>query len=229
MVILAAETNKLNKIKPLDNKAIINFLKEKNFSTGLIDRLKIKYRSLICPYISLIKKVQDGEKVGDVGCGNGQLLLLLSEFAHPSYFLGIEIKEYLIENAKLLFEKSGNQSYKFELFDGEYFPEELKEMDIVFLVDVLHHVPRKKQKDFLKNLSEKIKPGGRLVLKDINGASPFVVFNKLHDLIFSGEIGNEIPASKALNLLAQNGFDIVEQEKRLMYVYPHYTFVAQKR
>ena len=219
----------MNKIKPLDNKAIINFLKEKQFSAGIIDRLKIKYRSLICPYISLIKKVKDGEKVGDVGCGNGQLLLLLAEFAHPSYFFGIEIKEYLIKNAKLLFEKSWNQSYKFELFDGEHFPEELKEMDIVFLVDVLHHVPRKKQIDFLKNLSEKIKPGGRLVLKDIDGASPFVVFNKLHDLIFSGEIGKEIPAIKALNLLAQNGFDIIEQEKRLMYVYPHYTFVAQKR
>lgn len=226
---MATETNKLNRIKPLDNKAIINFLEEKNFSTGLIDRLKIKYRSLICPYISLIKKVEDGEKVGDVGCGNGQLLLLLSEFAHPSYFFGIEIKERLIKNAKLLFKKSGDKKYKFDLYDGEHFPEELKKMDIIFLVDVLHHIPQKKQIDFLKNLSEKIKPGGRLILKDINGASPFVVFNKLHDLIFSGEIGNEISVSKALNLLKENGFDIIEQEKRLMYVYPHYTFVAQKR
>ena len=68
-----------------------------------------------------------------------------------------------------------------------------------------------------------------MVLKDIDGSSPFVIFNKIHDLIFSGEIGNEISVSKALNLLKENGFDIVEQEKRLMYVYPHYTLVAQKR
>ena len=212
-----------------DNKAIIHFLQEKNLTVGLFDSLKIKYRSFICPYLSLIQKVNDGEKVGDVGCGNGQFLLLLSEFAYPSYFFGIEIKERLVKNAKLLFKKSGHHKYKFDLYDGRHFPEELKDMDTVFLVDVLHHVPRKKQINFLKALSEKIKPGSRLIIKDIDAASPFVIFNKLHDLIFSGEIGNEITFSKAVNLLQENGFDIIEQEKRLMYVYPHYTLVAEKR
>lgn len=219
----------MDRIKTIDNKAIIHFLGEKHFSTGLFDSLKIKYRSLICPYVSLIKKVKQGEKVGDIGCGNGQLLLLLSEFAHPSYFFGIEIKERLIRNAKLLFQNSGQHRYKFELYDGEHFPQELEEMDTIFLVDVLHHVPRKKQKDFLKNLAGRIKSGSRLVLKDIDRSSPFVIFNKIHDLVFSGEIGNEISISKALDLLEKNGFDIIEQEKRLMYVYPHYTLVAQKR
>ncbi len=219
----------MDRIKTPDNKAIMHFLEEKHFNARLIDRLKIKYRSLICPYISLIRKVKNGEKVGDVGCGNGQLLLLLSEFAYPSYFFGIEIKERLIKNARLLFQKTGNKRYKFELYDGEHFPEELENMDIVFLVDVLHHVPRKKQIIFLRNLSGKIKGGARLVLKDIDGSNPFVIFNKIHDLIFSGEIGNEISTTKALQLLKENGFDIIEQEKRLMYVYPHYTLVAQKR
>ncbi len=207
----------------------MHFLEQQHFTTGPIDRLKIKYRSLICPYVNLIQKVKDGEKVGDVGCGNGQLLLLLSKFARPSYVFGIEIKERLIRNAKLLFKNSGHQDYNFEIYDGEHFPEELADMDIVFLVDVLHHVPPKKQIDFLKKLSEKIKPGGRLILKDIDGSSPYVIFNKIHDLIFSREIGHEISITKALKLLEDNGFDIVEQEKRLMYVYPHYTLVAQKR
>ncbi len=219
----------MDKIKTPVNNDIIHFLEDQDFTTGPIDRLKIKYRCLICPFISLIQKVNYGDKVGDVGCGNGQLLVLLSEFAHPSYSFGIEIKERLIKNARLLFRKSGHDRYKFELYDGEHFPDEIGDMDIIFLVDVLHHVPQKKQVDFLKNLSKKIKPGARLVLKDIDRASPFVIFNKLHDLIFSGEIGNEISADSALNLLKENGFDIVEQEKRLMYVYPHYTLVAQKR
>lgn len=219
----------MDKFENLDNKAIMRFLEEKHFAAGLFDSLKIKYRSLICPYISLIKKVRHGERVGDVGCGSGQLLLLLSEFANPSYFFGIEIKPRLIKNAKLLFQKFGHYRYKFELYDGEHFPDELEDMDVVFLVDVLHHVPKRKQKKFLSDLSKKIKPGGRLVMKDINGASPFVIFNKIHDLIFSGEIGNEISITKALELLKENGFALIEQEKRLMYVYPHYTLVAKKR
>ncbi len=219
----------MEKIKGPDNKDIMHFLEQQHFTAGPIDRLKIKYRSLICPYISLIQKVKDGEKVGDVGCGNGQLLLLLSKFARPSYFFGIEIKERLIKNAKLLFKNVGHHLYKFEMYDGQHFPEELADMDIVFVVDVLHHIRPKKQVDFLKNLSEKIKPGGRLILKDIDGSSPYVIFNKIHDLIFSREIGHEISITKALKLLEDNGFEIVEQEKRLMYVYPHYTLVARKR
>ena len=219
----------MEKIKGPDNKDIMRFLEQQHFTAGPIDRLKIKYRSLICPYISLIQKVKDGERVGDVGCGNGQLLLLLSKFARPSYFFGIEIKERLIKNVKLLFKNVGHHLYKFEMYDGEHFPEELADMDIVFVVDVLHHVRPKKQVAFLKNLSEKIKPGGRLILKDIDGSSPYVIFNKIHDLIFSREIGHEISVTKALKLLEDNGFDIVEQEKRMMYVYPHYTLVARKR
>ena len=228
MVILPPEMKNLI-VKDLDNKMIMRFLVGKHFTTGFFDSLKIKYRSLICPYISLIQKVKEGEKVGDVGCGSGQFLLLLSEYARPSYFFGIEIKKRLIKNASVLFSQSRTQNYKFEVYDGEHFPDDLVDMDTVFLIDVLHHLPRKRQAVFLKNLSEKIRPGGKLVLKDIDGASPFVIFNKLHDLIFSREIGNEISINKALKLLQQNGFDIIEQEKRLMYVYPHYTLVAQKR
>lgn len=215
--------------KNINNKEITRFLEERHFSAGIIDTLKVRYRSLICPFIDLIGKVNHGDKVGDVGCGSGQFLLLLSEFATPSYFYGIEINDRLINNAKTLFNKFGQLQYNFETYDGENFPVALEEMDTVFLIDVLHHVPAKKQQAFLKNLSEKIKRGSRLILKDINAGSPLVYFNKMHDLIFSREIGNEISMQKAIKLLEENGFEIIEQKKQRMYVYPHYTLVARKK
>ncbi|MES1226462.1 MAG: class I SAM-dependent methyltransferase, partial [Bacteroidota bacterium] len=176
----------------LSNSAIINFLKEKYQSTGFIDSLKIKYRSLICPFISLIEMVKPGEKAGDVGCGSGQFLLLLSRFAQPSYLFGIEITQRLIDNANKLFSPLPSGSYGFSTYDGVHFPEKLNEMDIIFLIDVLHHVPKNNQENFIKDLAKTLKPGARLVLKDINAASPLVYANKLHDIIFAGEIGNEI-------------------------------------
>ncbi len=212
----------------LTNRAIIRFLKKTYKGAGFIDSLKIKYRSLICPFISLIKKVQPGEKVGDVGCGSGQFLLLLSEFAKPSYLYGIEISKKLINNAQNLFGNLTGQKYFFSEYDGKNFPPELSEMDTIFLIDVFHHVPKKSQEDFMKALSFTMKPGARLILKDINARSPLVYFNKLHDLFFAREIGNEISMSKAIQLLKANGLIIVEQEKRVMYVYPHYTIVAKK-
>jgi SAM-dependent methyltransferase len=212
----------------LTNRAIIRFLKKTYKGAGFIDSLKIKYRSLICPFISLIQKIEPGEKVGDVGCGSGQFLLLLSEFAQPSYLFGIEISSKLINNAQKLFSNLSGQNYFFAEYDGKNFPTALGDMDTIFLIDVLHHVPKKSQEDFIKALVFTMKPGARLILKDINAGSPLVYFNKLHDLIFAREIGNEMSIATAIELLKANGLTIIEQEKRVMYVYPHYTIVAKK-
>ena len=212
----------------VNNPAIISFLKQKFKSAGFIDSLKIKYRSLICPFISLIEMVKPGEKVGDVGCGSGQFLLLLTEFAKPSYLYGIEISKKLIDNANSLFSTLPQTNYNFEEYDGVNFPKELGEMDLIYLIDVFHHVPKANQSAFMKDLIQIMKPGARLVLKDINRDSSLVYFNKLHDLIFAREIGNEMGFETAKALLTQHGLKITEQNKRTMYVYPHYTIVATK-
>lgn len=212
----------------LNNPAIIRFLKTKFKGAGLLDSLKIKYRSLICPFISLIHMVKPGEKVADVGCGSGQFLLLLTEFALPSHLFGIEINEKLISNAKKLFSSVPGFDYQFKVYDGKNFPPELAEMDVLFLIDVLHHVPLQKQETFLADLIQIMKPGARLILKDINAASPLVFMNKIHDFVFAGEIGNEMSMERAKSLLTTIGLNIIEQEKRTMYVYPHYTIVAKK-
>lgn len=209
------------------NPAIIRFLKAKFPGAGFIDGLKIKYRSLICPFISLIEMVKPGDKVGDVGCGSGQFLLLLSEFAQPAELFGIEISERLVNNAQRLF-SSIPAPHHFERFDGAVFPDKMGEMDIIFLIDVFHHVPKPSQEKFMHDLIAKMKPGARLVLKDINAASPLVLCNKMHDLVFAGEIGNEMSFDKAKKMLSANGLTITQQEKRTMYVYPHYTIVATK-
>ena len=212
----------------ISNNAIIKFLKENYQSTGFIDGLKIKYRSLICPFISLLEMIKPDDKVADIGCGSGQFLLLAKHFANPAYVYGIEISERLISNANNLFKKYEDGSYHFSSFDGQNFPEALKEMDIFFLIDVLHHVPKNLQTDFINNLIKHMKPGARLVLKDINAASPLVYCNKIHDIIFAGEIGNEISFTKAQEIMRNNQLTILEEYKRTMYVYPHYCILAKK-
>lgn len=212
----------------ISTKEIISYLKINYQSTGFIDGLKIKYRCLICPFSELIGEVNPGDKVGDIGCGSGQFMLLIEHFAHPSEIFGIEISPRLVDNANKLFRGKGNGNFRFSTYDGSQFPDEISQMDVIFLVDVLHHVPSKVQHLFLKNLILKMKPGARLVLKDIDASSPLVLFNKCHDLIFAREIGHEISFTKAQNILAENGLSILHKSKRTMYVYPHYTIIAQK-
>ena len=215
--------------KELTNSDIIRFLQTKTNGAGLINSLKIKYRSLICPFISLINMVQPNEKVGDVGCGSGQFLLLLNEFAKPSYLYGIEISKTLIDNANQLFRTLPENGYDFEEYNGSVFPPKMAEMDVIFLIDVFHHVPTIGRQKFLQDLVKIMKPGCRLIFKDIDASSPLVYVNKLHDILFAREIGNEISFSEAKSLLTKNGLQIIQQEKRTIYVYPHYTIVAKKQ
>ncbi|HML58122.1 MAG TPA: methyltransferase domain-containing protein [Ferruginibacter sp.] len=212
----------------ITNPEIVRFLKEHFPGTGFIDGLKIKYRSYICPFTSLLSYIRPGDHVGDIGCGSGQFLLLASHFARPASVYGIEISERLIQNANALFDRQSFKSYEFKTYDGDHLPERLGEMDILFLIDVLHHVPPKQQVRFIEQICAVMKPGARFILKDIDRSSPLVVFNKMHDIIFAGEAGNEISMNKAANLLRTNGMHIIEEHKRTMYVYPHYTYVAQK-
>jgi len=212
----------------LSNRDLLRFLQNSQLEAGFFDRLKIQYRPLICPFVSLLKMIPDGARVGDVGCGSGQFLLLASNFAKPSFLYGIEIHAHLIENAKKLLPENQNNKSHFEVYDGINFPEALSEMDIIFLIDVLHHVPKKVQPQFLTNLLRSMKPNAKLIVKDIDASSPLVIFNKLHDLIFSHEVGNELSSKAVYSLLSENKMEMLDLQKKNTYVYPHYTIVAKK-
>jgi SAM-dependent methyltransferase len=212
----------------ITNKDLLQYLKSLDFKSGFFDRLKVYYRPLICPFAELINLVNEGEKVGDIGCGSGQFCLLLAEFGKPSSVFGIEISNRLVSNANQLFNKYSKIPYEFQYFDGIHFPDKINQLDTLFLNDVLHHVPAPSQEAFIVNLIDKMKSGARLIIKDIDGNSPFVYFNKLHDLIFAGEKGNEIPFEKTKALLDKTGVTILQSLKKRMYVYPHYTIIAKK-
>lgn len=213
----------------VSNKEIVSFLKSKSTGAGFIDTLKIRYRPLICPFTDLFPFVKEGDKVGDIGCGSGQFALLLNKFTPMKEVFGVEISERLVKNARELFaSEPGSRPHRFEVYDGKHFPPEMRECTLFFLIDVLHHVPPAGQQSFLDSIFAMMRPGTRLILKDINGASPFVIFNKLHDLVFSGEIGKERSVRVAAEMARRAGFEIITTFTRLTAVYPHYVLVLEK-
>jgi cyclopropane fatty-acyl-phospholipid synthase-like methyltransferase len=208
---------------------LVKFLRNVESEAGWLNRVKITYRPYVCPFTELLGMVKPGERVIDVGSGSGQFCLLLARFARPSWVGGIEISERLVHNARELFANAGIAvPHAFEKYDGAHFPEALTAADRVFLVDVLHHVPPAHQAQFLVDLQWAMKPGAMLVLKDIDGASPLAFCNKLHDLLFAGEIGSEIPAPRLCEMAEQAGFTICSEAHKRMWWYPHFTLVLQK-
>lgn len=214
----------------VSNSQIIKYLSEKNANAGFIDTLKIKYRPLICPFDKLLMYAEKANSVYDIGCGSGQFLSLVAKF-NPSVnrLEGIEIDERLVKNAmKINEEFEGKKTLIFKTFDGNTIPDSISEYEIIYLIDVIHHVPKEKQENFIHEIYNKMSVKSKLIFKDIDLSHPFVVFNKLHDLVFSGEIGRELSFKTASDLVLNAGFNILESYKKSVFVYPHYFIICEK-
>jgi len=213
----------------LTPSTLVSFLKKLTVDASFTDRLKIAYRPYICPFHDLLNGIGLGRSIFDFGCGSGQFCLLLAEYSQPTKLRGIEISESLIDNAKtMLAPYTDRVEVDFDVYDGETLPEEIAEYEFVTMIDVFHHLPIPLHAWFFKELYDKMSPGRTLLVKDINGAHPFVLFNKLHDLIFGGEIGHEISPVAMRTLLKEAGFGDFRESKKTMFWYPHYTISCKK-
>ena len=208
---------------------LVTFLKSQQSNANFLDHLKITYRPYICPFDQILETIPDGAKIFDIGCGSGQFLLLCAAFVKPAALKGIEISKQLCINAEeLLKEYQSNCQIEIQQYDGDELPSDLNSYSWVTMIDVLHHIPEEKHPTFFALLSQNMKAGSKIILKDINASSPLVWMNKIHDLLLAGEIGNELSMKATKDLLERNGFKIVQQSKKRMLWYPHFTLIAEK-
>lgn len=216
-------------MEKIKNSALVTFLTQNQpTEVGLVDKLKISYRPYICPFNDLLNLIPINSSVFDVGCGSGMFLSLVNQYRSPEKVFGIEISEKLIENAKQLFKNNTTTKSTFKVYNGQHIPEEIKDYNYIVLIDVLHHVPLEKQEVFLTEIYSTMSKNSTLILKDINSSNPFYLWNKVHDFVFSGEIGNEPNPRKLTNRLGKMGFEIQKIEYKMMFLYPHFTLICKK-
>jgi len=113
--------------------------------------------------VKIASEVKDGQKVLDIGCGNGRLL---GAFENKKIeYLGIDNNEKLIEHAKINY--SNNNFQTGDILDLGKISE--LNFDYVFSIAVIHHVPGKKlQIDALKQLKNKINENGKIIISAWN-------------------------------------------------------------
>ncbi len=204
------------------------YLRSVNTNASPLDRLKIAYRPFVCPFTLLIDDCRNSKAIVDIGCGSGQFLLLLSKYTNASRLAGLEISPGLVKNAKALLGSQNATDFNIQEYDGTLIPEFIQEYDTVTLIDVFHHVKKEHQENFLLQVFRKMRPGTQLIFKDINAAHPYILLNKMHDLLLGGGVGHEVSVSHAVELLRRAGFTIRSISKKIMLWYPHYTIICVK-
>jgi uncharacterized protein (DUF2062 family)/2-polyprenyl-3-methyl-5-hydroxy-6-metoxy-1,4-benzoquinol methylase len=108
----------------------------------------------------------------DAGAGRGQLGLCLVELGLVSLLQGFDADERKIQVARA----AAGESASFELGDLGTFS--FPRCDTILLVDVLHYLPAAAQDELLLRSARALEPGGRLLLRDVDGAGPKSVLTR---------------------------------------------------
>lgn len=101
------------------------------------------------------------ETVLDCGCGTAPIISLLHKKYPKKHYTGIDITPKMIEVAKA----KDLQGTEFVVGDCENLPFEDNAFDAIICCESFHHYPN--VQDFFNSVQRCLKPGGRLILRDM--------------------------------------------------------------
>ena len=102
--------------------------------------------------------------------------------------------------------------------------------DAALACDLFHHLAPEDQPAMAAELARRIRPGGRLVVKDIARTPGWKhAWNRFHDRVVAGDSASCIDPAEMAALLRRRGF-LIHSTSRLHPAspYPHYLVVAER-
>ena len=192
-------------------------------------RFMATHRATIAPIADVLNAVPIGARVLDVGCGNGLLLNVLADARRIASVEGVDVSASAIAFAHRAAERlpaSARPAF------ASRPPETLlpdAEFDAVLFVDVMHHVPPTVQDTFLRQVGQRVRPGGLLIYKDMCRQPRWrAAMNRLHDAVVARQWIHYYPAERIGPTLG-DGFMLVHAEDRRMLWYGHEIRIYEKQ
>ncbi len=152
----------------MDEKTAKKILNTTHQNYSLIAKAFSSKRMYLWSGIKNLKRFfSDGDKILDIGCGNGRLLELFDGVKID--YVGIDNCFELIEEAKQIYQKKKNglktQTYRFVVANALSLPFRDNFFDKMLSIAVFHHIPSKKLRiKFLKQANRTLKPNGLLII-----------------------------------------------------------------
>ncbi|MEJ7734424.1 MAG: DUF2062 domain-containing protein [Polyangiaceae bacterium] len=127
------------------------------------------------PVARLIVDIAKAEKLGqvvDIGCGRGQLAILLLELGLAARVHGLDWDASKVENANLAAAAEGDGLLPLDAHfsKADARQAEIEPADTVLLIDVLHYFTAPDQDTVLRRAAAAVRPGGRLLVREADAA-----------------------------------------------------------
>lgn len=125
-------------------------------------------------------------RILDMGCGFGLFAAYFAQTQPGRRITGVDTNAKRIDTARRLLHSLGQDQHEFIAGDARDAQVE-GPFDAIYVLDVMHHVPKADQEQLLARLHSLLAPGGVLVLKDITTEPWFgLKFTELLDRVMVG-------------------------------------------
>jgi len=133
---------------------------------GFFWRLHQLVRSILIPYHKLLYYLPSGGTLLDLGCGHG-IFLALAKLSNPHLRVsGIDLSPDKINGARLIFNAAKIKAANIDVLDVINFTQQ--SVDAISAIDVFYLVPKEKWNSTLNQCYNSLKPGGRILLKEMD-------------------------------------------------------------
>lgn len=158
-------------------------------------------------------QVKPGESVLDVGCGTGDAAMAAKALAGPSGQVhGIDASPQMITVAQSKAAKVGTQvDFQVGLIEDISFPD--AHFDLVLSTLMMHHLPGDLKRAGLAEIYRVTKPGGRILIVDMQSSSGGSLGQRLADVMIQmhgGHAAMHDNVTKLVPLVQDAGFASLE-------------------
>ena len=164
----------------------------------------------------------------DLGCGFGLFSLYFACVEPGRQLLGVDISARRVGYARSSAERLRLGNVEYAVGDALDWEGEQR-FDAIYMLDMIHHLPRQAVAPFLEKVRGRLREGGILVLKDVEDRPAWKrAFTLLLDRLMVGRAPIRYwPARELSALLEGLGFAVIKHRMRDILPYPHILYVAR--
>lgn len=138
-----------------------------------------------------LAQLKPGESVLDVGCGTGALALAAKALTGPTgQVYGTDASPEMISLAQKKAAQAGAEvTFQMDLVEKMTFPD--NQFDVVLSTLMMHHLPDDLKRAGLAEIYRVLKPGGRILIVDMESSPSGSISQRLSDLIIQVHGGHK--------------------------------------
>jgi len=167
-------------------------------------------------------------RILDVACGFGLFSLYFASLEPGRRLVGIDVDARRIRHARISAARLGVHNVEYHVADALRWSEP-GTFEAIYLLDLIHHLPRREVPAFLRKLRERLGEGGILLAKEVENRPAWKRwFTLLLDRLMVGwEPIHYWPAPELAALLEGLDLDVVKHRMRDVLPYPHILYVGR--